>query len=1094
MGNTISFDYFDDYYDDKNVAVADDDENKNIGSAEKELEERRLKYQLRIKEELEQKGLIEDPEKLKRHRSAIIIQKVWKGYRQRRKWTLFLTKTQVLKELLITEQDYVQYLKIIISVYMIPLRNLSTQSHNSVTIGSSFISSNTTSSKSRLDYSLTISTENTSNNSNGNGGTLSSNNNSIYQPPLSLDEVKIVFSQIEVILSYNSQLLDKLKERVRSGWQFHQQIGDIFLEMIDFLKVPYSHYIINFPACLKVLENASKRPSYVLFIQQCKSIPEVGRRDLQSFISMPIQRIPRYVLLLRELLKYTGSSDADFGNINNALKRTETIAELINKQMKEDETSKEVISISLKLRPEVPNLVQPHRKLIREGQIKMYKADGNNHEVSTGTLRPTSVWQIRDPKIRHIYLFNDCVIVTKKMKNYFRVDHVVNLDYSTVIDHSKRIKIVEQKETDIIDVDGQSQNDTSTFISTFNTGGSGNNNVNGNQPNQRPGDRYYFKLHTLEWAVVICLPTEEEKNKWRSDFENVINQIIENRLSFNPKWSSNDFEGRLPSRKPSFSSPPEPFRMTTRSLQEILSIDYKSSNITKNNNNTSEKTTPSTSNSTSPVLTSSSTTPSSSTQNTPRGSSSSISSNSSTTTTNNQQPQPQLSTLDKILKKIKVISRSEEEETKETSTDVRKLHRNLNPALHPLERPREYVRALNSVKLDRLFAKPFIGSLTGHTDGIFSMTRHPTTLNCVASGSCDGIIKLWNLSLLNERTTIKAHDGFVRGVTFSTEGKILLSCGEDKTIKIWGLSTPEYTSDNQVISVFNGKNAFTSIDHQRNTHTFATSSINVEIWKHERSVPIQTLSWGYTGITKVKFNPIETDLLASCTSERAIILYDIRQNSPAQKLITNMRSNSIAWNPTESYMIALANEDENVYQYDIRNLNKAITVHRDHVGPVLDVDYSPTGKEFVTGSYDKTIRIFPVETFKSREVYYTNRMQRIFSVLYTGDSRFVLSGSDDMNIRIWKAQASVPLGIMTQRETEKLQYQDKLKEKFKEIPEIKTIANHRRVPKTIYKKKYIKNEIHKAKNRKLQNMQKNSGSKAPSAPKPLSAHSIVVEK
>ena len=33
---------------------------------------------------------------------------------------------------------------------------------------------------------------------------------------------------------------------------------------------------------------------------------------------------------------------------------------------------------------------------------------------------------------------------------------------------------------------------------------------------------------------------------------------------------------------------------------------------------------------------------------------------------------------------------------------------------------------------------------------------------------------------------------------------------------------------------------------------------------------------------------------------------------------------------------------------------------------VLDVDYSPTGKEFVSGSYDKSLRIFPCETSRSR--------------------------------------------------------------------------------------------------------------------------------
>ena len=35
-------------------------------------------------------------------------------------------------------------------------------------------------------------------------------------------------------------------------------------------------------------------------------------------------------------------------------------------------------------------------------------------------------------------------------------------------------------------------------------------------------------------------------------------------------------------------------------------------------------------------------------------------------------------------------------------------------------------------------------------------------------------------------------------------------------------------------------------------------------------------------------------------------------------------------------------------------------IYKDHIGAVLDVDYAPTGKEFVTASYDKTIRIFNV--------------------------------------------------------------------------------------------------------------------------------------
>ena len=51
--------------------------------------------------------------------------------------------------------------------------------------------------------------------------------------------------------------------------------------------------------------------------------------------------------------------------------------------------------------------------------------------------------------------------------------------------------------------------------------------------------------------------------------------------------------------------------------------------------------------------------------------------------------------------KIKAINRSETDYTPDRNTDLRKVHKNIDPALHPFERAVEYTRALNAVKLDR---------------------------------------------------------------------------------------------------------------------------------------------------------------------------------------------------------------------------------------------------------------------------------------------------------------------------------------------------------------------------------------------------------
>ena len=64
--------------------------------------------------------------------------------------------------------------------------------------------------------------------------------------------------------------------------------------------------------------------------------------------------------------------------------------------------------------------------------------------------------------------------------------------------------------------------------------------------------------------------------------------------------------------------------------------------------------------------------------------------------------------------------------------------RNYDPILHQFEVPREYTRAMNATKLERVFAKPFLASLDGHRDGVNCMAKHPKSLSTVLSGACDG--------------------------------------------------------------------------------------------------------------------------------------------------------------------------------------------------------------------------------------------------------------------------------------------------------------------------------------------------------------------
>lgn len=419
--------------------------------------------------------------------------------------------------------------------------------------------------------------------------------------------------------------------------------------------------------------------------------------------------------------------------------------------------------------------------------------------------------------------------------------------------------------------------------------------------------------------------------------------------------------------------------------------------------------------------------------------------------------------------KVKVISRSEDEFTRERRQDLQKVFKNLDPSLHPLERAHEYTRALNAVKLDKVFAKPFMGALNGHMDAVSAMAKNPQRLNCLFSGSMDGEIRLWDVAYRRTSCTLLGHRGAIRGLAISSVGERLLSCGDDCTVRLWEIPDVEVgdsnTSDHsaqQPIAIHVGKNAFRAIDHQWSGSVFATAGAQVDIWDQNRSEPINSFSWGSDTVISVRFNPAEPEVFATTGSDRSIALYDLRMGAPLRKLIMQTRTNAIAWNPREAFNFTCANEDCNCYSYDMRKLHSSLCIHKDHVSAVMDIDFSPTGREFVTGSYDRTVRIFSYNGGHSKEVYHTKRMQRVFCVKFSGDGTYVLSGSDDTNVRLWKAKAAEQLGVLLPREKHKHAYMNALKERYKHLPEVQRIDRHRHLPKPIYKATKLRQTVYDA--------------------------------
>ena len=420
--------------------------------------------------------------------------------------------------------------------------------------------------------------------------------------------------------------------------------------------------------------------------------------------------------------------------------------------------------------------------------------------------------------------------------------------------------------------------------------------------------------------------------------------------------------------------------------------------------------------------------------------------------------------------KVKVLKRDPGDYIRATDRDIHRLPRNFDPAEHPFEAAREYKRALNAAKLERMFAKPFLGDLNGHSDGISALSLHPQRLSVAASASFDGQIILWDLSTRKSLVKFGA-GGYVRGLEFNPDGDKLYSVGDDKKIHVWNTSESGGCREDAVAS----KSVLMDVSHHGREKVVATCGEVVTVWDTELRTQVAEYSWGVDSVHKVKFNPVETHLLLGAASDNSVLLYDTRERGrPMRRVIMDLRSNDLAWNPMEAFVFATASEDYNAYAFDIRQLKRPLNVHMDHTAAVTAVAYSPTGRELVTGGYDKTVRLYKVDEGHSREVYHTKRMQRVTSVAWSRDNRFILSGSDEMNVRLWKAKAWEKLGVVKDRQKAALEYSDKLKEKYGSHPKVRQIVKKRHVPKHVLNAKKEHKVIKDSQKRKEANRRKHS--------------------
>lgn len=147
-----------------------------------------------------------------------------------------------------------------------------------------------------------------------------------------------IFSNIEPICGFNEKLFNKLSF-LSKNYHHYAVFGNIMLEFLPFFKLYYTYcneFEQNNATIMKIKADQAHNPEYKTISQWFSSLeytPALKNLDLNSMLVMPVQRLPKYVLLFKDLIKHTEETHPDHKNLKKCLDMFVDINEENNKKM-----------------------------------------------------------------------------------------------------------------------------------------------------------------------------------------------------------------------------------------------------------------------------------------------------------------------------------------------------------------------------------------------------------------------------------------------------------------------------------------------------------------------------------------------------------------------------------------------------------------------------------------------------------------------------------------------------------------------------------------------------------------------------------------
>uniref|UniRef100_A0A663MWE3 Phosphatidylinositol-3,4,5-trisphosphate dependent Rac exchange factor 2 n=1 Tax=Athene cunicularia TaxID=194338 RepID=A0A663MWE3_ATHCN len=152
------------------------------------------------------------------------------------------------------------------------------------------------------------------------------------------ETVKMLFSNIEDILAVHKNFLSLVEECLQPEPNAQHEVGTCFLHYKEKFRI-YDEYCSNHEKAQKVLLDLNKIRTVRTFLLNCMLLG--GRKNtdvpLEGYLVTPIQRICKYPLLLKELLKRTPRKHSDYAALMEALQAMKAVCSNINEAKRQME-------------------------------------------------------------------------------------------------------------------------------------------------------------------------------------------------------------------------------------------------------------------------------------------------------------------------------------------------------------------------------------------------------------------------------------------------------------------------------------------------------------------------------------------------------------------------------------------------------------------------------------------------------------------------------------------------------------------------------------------------------------------------------------